>query len=405
MSDVVPDSRFARHDLIEGFDQQLVSKLRIGVIGAGAIGNELVKNLLLVGVGTIDVFDYDTVELSNLTRSVFLRESDLGRNKAVALVNRAQELYPACTLNAIAGSIFDTLQLSKAKTYDVIVGAIDNTEARLRINDIALITGVDWINLAIDARSTVVDVFAFKSSNSLAACYACQLPDAVFERMAKRYSCGGLQRAAYLQDTVPTTTITASIAAAQGLSELLRLVHARAGKESGQFAAQPIAINQSSRRYFDTLSFVSSQSTIAHHADCAGCGLTPRKAHIEAPQDLALLRTILRKLSKIKTSHNEDALIKLSDPIITDAVCQLHAEHSPRNLRGERAARITDSATWCAQCADHSIAIEVQSHFTADEFCALLPQLKPNALAWISLADTLIEFPTSPPRNNPHETH
>ena len=132
------------------FDQQLVSKLRIGVIGAGAIGNELVKNLLLVGAGTIDVFDYDTVELSNLTRSVFLRESDIGRNKAVALVQRAQELYPACQLGAIAGSIFDTLTLSDARRYDVIVGAVDNIEARLRINDVALIAGCDWINLAID---------------------------------------------------------------------------------------------------------------------------------------------------------------------------------------------------------------------------------------------------------------
>ena len=381
------DSRFARHHLIEGFDQQLVSKLRIGVVGAGAIGNELIKNLLLIGAGTIDVFDYDNVELSNLTRSVFLRESDIGRNKAVALVSRAQELYPDCKLDAIAGSIFDTLKLSDAENYDVIIGAVDNIEARLRINDIALIVGCDWINLAIDARSTVVDIFPFKGSHAAPACYACQLPDAVFERMAKRYSCGGLQRAAYLQNKVPTTTITASIAAAQGLSELLRLVHARAGKATGQFAEQPIALDRSSRRYFDTLSFAGTQSTISHQADCAGCGLIVRNAKLETPQDHHQLLALIRNI------NNDDVPLDLSDAIIINATCQLHAEHSPNHLRGERASRVTDTATWCAQCSDHSIAIDVQSRLTVDEFSGLMGQLKPNAVSWISIANTAIEIP------------
>lgn len=399
MDSIKADSRFARHQLIEGFDQQLVSKLRIGVIGAGAIGNELVKNLLLIGAGTIDVFDYDTVELSNLTRSVFLRESDIGRNKAVALVQKAQELYPACQLGAIAGSIFDTLTLSDAKRYDVIVGAVDNIEARLRINDVALIAGCDWINLAIDSRSTVVDVFPFRSSHASPACYSCQLPDAVFERIAKRYSCGGLQRAAYLQQKVPTTTITASIAAAQGLSELLRLVHARAGKAIGQFASQPIALDQSSRRYFDTLSFVGTKSIISHQADCAGCGLTLRNARIETPQDQTQLLHLLRTLNE------DDALLNLSNAVITDAVCQLNRDHSPVQLRGERAARVTDSATWCAQCHDHSVAIDVQSRLTVDEFADLLAQLKPNAVSWISLANTVIEIPHLHSRIDNHEAH
>ena len=386
MSNAQSDSRFARHQLIEGFDQKLINNLRIGVIGAGAVGNELIKNLLLIGVGSIDVFDYDTVELSNLTRSVFLRESDCGTNKSLALVSRAQELYSACTLSAMEGSIFDTLKLSKAKQYDVMIGAVDNTEARLRINDIALIAGCDWINLAIDARSIVVDVFPFKSSLALPACYACQLPDSVFERMAQRYSCGGLQRAAYLQEKVPTTAITASIVAAQGLSEMLRLVHTRAGKGVGQFAAQPIALDQSSRRYFDTLSFVATNSIIPHHADCAGCSLTPRNAPIETPKNQTTLFSLLRYLNK------NDELLKLSNPVIIGATCQLNNAHSPVHVRGMRATTVSDNATWCPQCADHSIAIEVQSHLSFDEFATLLPSLKPDALAWIQVANTTIEI-------------
>lgn len=383
-----PSARFARHQLIEGFDQHLVSSLRIAVIGAGAVGNEFIKNCLLIGVGTIDVFDYDTVELSNLTRSVFLRESDIGLNKAYAVVARAAELYPACQLTAVPGSIFDTLTLSKAKQYDVIVAAVDNLDARLRINEIALINGQDWINCAIDARSAVVETFPFKTLGHKPACYACQLPASVFERRAKRYSCGGLQRAAYIDNKIPTTTITASIAAAQGLSELLRLVHARAGAETGQFAAQPFALDQSSRRYLDTLSFVATRSAMAHQQECASCGFTLRSPVIKHPIDKDSLLAILSLLCK------DGASIQLSDAVIADAVCQLNPLHKSIALHGERAARVSDAATWCELCQDHSVAISVDSSVNAGEFERLLPALKPSAIAWISIDEIIVEFPS-----------
>ena len=51
------------------------------VVGAGALGNELLKNLALLGVGTIVVIDLDAVENSNLSRCVLFRESDEGRDE------------------------------------------------------------------------------------------------------------------------------------------------------------------------------------------------------------------------------------------------------------------------------------------------------------------------------------
>ena len=81
--------RYRRHEQIDWFSQQAVSATRVAVVGAGAIGNEVVKNLVLLGVGGIDLYDFDTVEAHNLTRSVFLRESDIGTGKATAVVQRA----------------------------------------------------------------------------------------------------------------------------------------------------------------------------------------------------------------------------------------------------------------------------------------------------------------------------
>jgi molybdopterin/thiamine biosynthesis adenylyltransferase len=51
------------------------------VVGAGALGNEVAKNLAMMGVRLLAVADRDTVEMANLTRSIFFRERDHGRTK------------------------------------------------------------------------------------------------------------------------------------------------------------------------------------------------------------------------------------------------------------------------------------------------------------------------------------
>jgi molybdopterin/thiamine biosynthesis adenylyltransferase len=215
--------RYARHRAIEGFSQEDLQASRVAVIGAGAIGNEVVKNLCLLGVGTIDVYDFDTVELHNLTRSVLLREADVGRSKAASVAQRAGELDPAVKVNPVEGDVWETLRFADLGRYRCVIGALDNFEARLRVNQLCWIAGVDWINAGIDSRYVTVETFPFgssprESSADLPACYECGLPPSVYERIAERYSCGGLQRAAARQRIVPTTTITASFAGAQAVN-------------------------------------------------------------------------------------------------------------------------------------------------------------------------------------------
>ena len=62
------EGRYDRQELISWWDQDRLRAARILVVGAGALGNEVVKNLLLIGIGHIDVIDLDIVERSNLAR-------------------------------------------------------------------------------------------------------------------------------------------------------------------------------------------------------------------------------------------------------------------------------------------------------------------------------------------------
>jgi molybdopterin-synthase adenylyltransferase len=384
--------RYARHHLIPGFSQDLVASLNVGVVGAGAIGNEVVKNLLLTGVGRIDVYDFDTAELSNLTRSVFLRESDIGSNKAHALVNRAMELNPSSVLRAFAGPIDRTLSLTQCSQYDMVIAAVDNIEARLRINDMALLTCTPWINAAIDSRSVVVELFPNNRndhknnpkkdqtpSSKPLACYACNLPDAAFEREARRLSCGGLQRAAYLTRTVPTTAITASSAGALVCSELLRYVHNAdlLGKYTTDIAQ---------RVFFDTATPSVTRTYLSRALDergCPGCGLH---------QALTLVDGINRQ------AIQQTQTVRLSDPIIVACHCTRCGASAANTaslttLVGSRAREKTDAILRCPQCQTDSISIDIRESLSSEEFEHHFKDHAPDC-AWIIQGDHCIDLLT-----------
>ncbi|MEY3736775.1 MAG: hypothetical protein RLZZ251_491, partial [Actinomycetota bacterium] len=67
------EDRYARQTLIKWWDQKALLKSHVLVVGAGALGNEIVKNLALVGVGNISIVDMDHIENSNLARCIFFR--------------------------------------------------------------------------------------------------------------------------------------------------------------------------------------------------------------------------------------------------------------------------------------------------------------------------------------------
>ena len=124
-------SRFERFERIEWWDQQRLRDARVLVVGAGALGNEVIKNLALLGVGHLTVVDMDSIELSNLARSVLFREADAGKPKAECAVRAARDLYPPIDARAIVGNASADVGLGLFRDADVVVGAVDNREARV----------------------------------------------------------------------------------------------------------------------------------------------------------------------------------------------------------------------------------------------------------------------------------
>ncbi len=192
------------------------------VVGAGALGNEIVKNLVLVGVGTVIVVDLDRVESSNLSRCVFFRAEDEGRPKARALAERAAELNPDVEVIPVVGDVRLAIGLAAFAEVDVVIGGLDNREARLFVNQACWKTTTPWIDGAIEGLMGVAKVFIPPDT----ACYECTLSERDHELLAARRTCAMLTREEMLAGKTPTTATTSSVVAALQAQEAIKLLHA-----------------------------------------------------------------------------------------------------------------------------------------------------------------------------------
>ncbi|MCP4363247.1 MAG: ThiF family adenylyltransferase [Chloroflexi bacterium] len=217
-----PDAdRYHTFGYISWWQQEVVRNATILVVGAGALGNEVLKNLALMGIGNLLIADFDTIEDSNLSRSVLFREGDRGRRKVDAAAQRVKELNPDVNVKAWHGDINFGMGLGVFRHVDAIIGCLDNREARLSINRNSWAINRPWVDGAIQELMGIVRVFW----PGQGACYECTLTDLDYQIINLRYSCPLLARENILQGKVPTTPTSASIVAAFQTQEALKLIH------------------------------------------------------------------------------------------------------------------------------------------------------------------------------------
>ena len=215
------DDRYSRLKLIAWWDQQKLSNARVIVVGAGALGNEVLKNLALLGIGQVDVIDFDRIENSNLSRSVLFRAHHKGQFKAEVAARQAMELNPEITVNSIVGNVLTDIGLGLVQRADAVVGCLDNREARLWVNRMCWKVDTPWIDGGIQEINGVVKVFRPPDG----PCYECGMTDNDYRLIQLRYSCPLLSQSDMQRGRVPTTPTIASIIGGLQVQELLKLIH------------------------------------------------------------------------------------------------------------------------------------------------------------------------------------
>jgi adenylyltransferase/sulfurtransferase len=218
--------RYGRFRLISWWRQEKLSAAKVLVVGAGALGNEVLKNLALLGVGYIYIIDYDIIESSNLTRSVLYRASDAGKSKAERAAAAVKSLNPDVKVHAVNGNVIADLGLGVFAEMDVVIGCLDNREARLWINRQCWKVNRPWVDGAIQEISGVVKVFVPPDS----ACYECAMTERDYQLINLKYSCPLLKREDIAEGKVPTAPTISSMIAGLQTQEALKLLHGLAVK-------------------------------------------------------------------------------------------------------------------------------------------------------------------------------
>jgi len=213
--------RYSRLRLISWWRQERLRAARVLVVGAGALGNEVVKNLALLGLGTIYLIDLDVVETSNLSRSVLFRDGDGDQPKAIVAARRGLELNPEISIIPIYGDVITDIGLGLFTDVDLVIGCLDNREARLWVNRQCWKVNTPWIDAGIQEIQGVVKVFVPPDS----ACYECTMTERDYQLLNLRYSCPLLLRDEILAGKVPTAPTIASMMAALQVQEGLKLLH------------------------------------------------------------------------------------------------------------------------------------------------------------------------------------
>ena len=213
--------------LLSWFKQDKVRNAKVLVVGAGALGNEVIKNLTLFGVGTIFVCDFDRIELSNLTRSVLFREKDAYEHsyKAEVAAKRAMEINPQIKVIPIVGNLFSEVGLGIYKDVDVVIGCLDSRIARYLLNRLCMRVGKTWIDGSIENMTGVVKVYSPGIN-----CYECNLSREEFNNIMLRTGCADVVRAQTSAGRVATTPISASIVGAMQSQEAMKIIHTSDGE-------------------------------------------------------------------------------------------------------------------------------------------------------------------------------
>jgi len=323
--------RYHRQSLITWWDQDRLRDASILVVGAGALGNEIVKNLVLMGVGRILVVDMDDVENSNLARCVFFRPDDEGRPKARVLARRAGELNPDTEVIPLVGDVRLAVGLGVFAEVDLVLGGLDNREARLFVNQACWKTGTPWIDGAIEGLMGVVRVFVPPDG----ACYECTLGERDHELIAARRTCAMLTREEMLSGRTPTTATTSSVVAGMQAQEAIKLLHSeRLGPPTLAGAGfQFVGINHDSY----VVRYGRREDCLSHDT------YEPERVKViahEMPFDemLALAREEL----------GGDAVLELEHEVVVAGSCQRcgHEQDIRRPLEAVRAA-----TGLCPECA------------------------------------------------------
>lgn len=147
--------------------QTKLKSVKIGVIGAGGLGCPVLQYLNSMGVGTLGLIDFDTVQESNLHRQILYTSEDIGKSKIECAAKRlkAQNPYTSIIEHNVVLSEENAEEI--LSQYDIVIDGCDNFLTRYVVNDACVKLGKPLVYGSILGFEGQMATFNYKGSKNL----------------------------------------------------------------------------------------------------------------------------------------------------------------------------------------------------------------------------------------------
>lgn len=150
--------------------QEKIANSKLLVVGAGGIGCEILKNLVLSGFQDIEIIDLDTIDVSNLNRQFLFHKEHVGKSKANVARESALSFNPNVKIKAYHDSITTSnYGVNFFQQFKLVLNALDNRAARNHVNRLCLTADVPLIESGTAGYNGQVELI----KRGLTQCYEC----------------------------------------------------------------------------------------------------------------------------------------------------------------------------------------------------------------------------------------
>jgi molybdopterin/thiamine biosynthesis adenylyltransferase/rhodanese-related sulfurtransferase len=155
--------------------QHKLLQTRIVVIGCGGLGSAAAVYLAASGIGTINLVDYDVVDISNLHRQVFYKTEDIGKPKVEVLVKHIKSISPFVKITSTHKPVSKDNVFDLIAKADYVLDCTDSLPIKYLINDACVLKDKPLIYGSLYKFDGYVGSFNVKISNDT---YSANLRDA-----------------------------------------------------------------------------------------------------------------------------------------------------------------------------------------------------------------------------------
>lgn len=144
--------RYDRQKILSQWSEDTQKRLRnsrVIIVGCGALGTNTAATLARAGIGELTLVDRDFVELSNLHRTAFFGEKDVGRSKATVIREKIGEINSEVKVEALPTDLDPVNAKGILSDHDLILDCTDNLLTRYLLNDFSVKFDVPWIYAAV----------------------------------------------------------------------------------------------------------------------------------------------------------------------------------------------------------------------------------------------------------------